>query len=354
MPTAMPIHPWNETKAATLASNLRHLPHAQLFDGPKGLGKNVFATWLAQLLLCEHPAKEGHYCGNCQGCRLLAAGTHPDLHVIQPEAIYKTSSTLLSVYAARYAPPEKSKDSKDSSVIRIDQVRSLIESAQTRPQIGTCKVVILSPADLLNVNAANSLLKLLEEPPPDSYLILVADRPARLPATIRSRCTRLEFHTPSMNDALTWLQSRKLSGDNARLLLQLASGAPLTAFALAESNFLEQRAVMLDGMEKLAAGQTDPMACASQWKSLGTERCLLWIQCWLSDLIVFAMAAGSARLFNPDLSRRLQALEKRLDLKQLFEFSKRVARNRSLLGGPLDEQLLLEDLLIIWTNLHRH
>ena len=232
-PGASTLHPWNEAKAVAFLRDRQRLPHALLFAGPKGLGKNAFAVWLAQLLFCTNPSAKGTTCGHCQDCRLFAAGSHPDLHVVQPEAIFKSSGSLMAQYALRYAPTEKSKESKDSTVIRIDQIRSLIEAAQTRPQIGACTVMLLSPADTMNVNAANSLLKLLEEPPPDSYLILVADRPARLPATIRSRCALMEFRVPPVEDALTWLQTQGLSGVNARLLLELAGGAPLAALALA-------------------------------------------------------------------------------------------------------------------------
>jgi DNA polymerase-3 subunit delta' len=363
------VHPWNAAKAAALARDRKRLPHALLLAGPAGLGKNALAAWLAQFLLCAQPAADGQPCGRCQGCRLFAAGSHPDLHAVQPEAIYKASDVqgrtsaagtggagaadaLIARYALRYPPADKGKDSKDSSVIRIDQIRSLIENAQTRPQIAACKVMLLSPADTLNVNAANSLLKLLEEPPPDSYLVLVADRPARLPATIRSRCTRVDFHAPAQDTALAWLRSRGLSEFDAGLLLGLAGGAPLAAQLLAESDFLAQRAALLDDMERLVGGQADPLACAARWKALGAERCLLWLQGWLSDLIRTAMRTGPGRLHNPDVQTRLQALEKRLDLKQLFRFAEGVAQGRALLGGPLDEQLLLEDTLIRWTELH--
>jgi len=352
-PAVSLLHPWNVAKAVSIARDHQHLPHSLLLAGPKGLGKNAFATWLAKQLLCTSPSVDGDPCGHCQGCRLFAAGSHPDLHVVQPEAIYKSSDELIAHYALRYAPADKSKESKDSTVIRIDQIRSLIEGTQTRPQIAACKVILLSPADSMNVNAANSLLKLLEEPPPDSYLMLVADRPARLPATIRSRCARLEFRPPAAVAALAWLQAQHLSGREAELLLGLAAGAPLAAFAFAKSDFLSQRTTLLEDMENLAAGQGDPLACATRWKPLGAERCLLWLQGWLSDLIATAMQAESTRLHNPDLRLRLQASQKRLDLRQLFSFEASVARFRSLLSGPLDEQLLLEDMLISWTELHR-
>lgn len=352
-PAQSPVHPWNEAKTAPLIRDRQRLPHALLFAGPQGLGKNVLATWLAQLLLCVNSQEAGKPCGRCQGCRLFAAGSHPDLHVVQPEAVYKSSATLIAQYALRYPPADKSRESKDSTVIRIDQIRSLIDAAQTRPQIGTCSVMLLSPADSMNVNAANSLLKLLEEPPPDSYLILVADRPARLPATIRSRCTQIEFYAPDSETTLAWLQTQKLSREKGKLLLELAGGSPLTALALAESGFLDQRATLLEDMERLASGQGDPVSSAARWKPLGAERCLLWLQGWLNDLAIIGMQNAPARLHNPDLQARLQAMEKRLDLKQLFRFADGVARGRAFLGGPLDEQLLLEDILIRWTEICR-
>ena len=346
-----PVHPWNNAKAKSLTRDRTRLPHALLLCGPKGMGKNALAQWLAQCLLCAQPSDEGEACGQCQNCRLFNAGSHPDLHVVQPEAIYKASEDLLSRYAQRYAPADKSKESKDSTVIRIDQIRSLIENAQTRPQIGACKVLLLSPADSMNVNAANSLLKLLEEPPADSYLVLIADRPARLPATIRSRCSRIDLPVPPRPLALAWLVDQGIAEPQACLLLDLAGGAPLAAQALAQSDFLAQRSTLLEDMEKLAGGQTDPLTCAARWKSLGAERCLLWMQGYLSDLVGTGMHLGAGHLYNPDSESRLQALEKRLDLKQLFQFVDAVGRNRALLDGPLDEQLMLEDTLIRWTKL---
>lgn len=348
------VHPWNSAKAKSLTQDRARLPHALLLCGPKGLGKNALALWLAQCLLCSQSNGEGQACGECQNCRLFGAGSHPDLHIVQPEAIYKASEDLSSQYAQRYAPADKSKDSKDSTVIRIDQIRALIENAQTRPQIGACKVLLLSPADSMNVNAANSLLKLLEEPPADSYLVLVADRPARLPATIRSRCSRIDLPIPPTPLALAWLAEQGLAPSQAQLLLDLAGGAPLAAQALAQSDFLSQRASLLEDMEKLAAGQADPLACATRWKALGAERCLLWVQGYLSDLVGTGMHTGGEHRYNPDSEPRLQALEKRLDLKQLFQFADAVGRNRALLGGPLDEQLMLEDTLIRWTKLAHH
>jgi DNA polymerase-3 subunit delta' len=343
-------HPWNEELTAHLAHDLDRLPHAQLFAGKAGLGKAAVAEWLANMLLCTTP-RSGKPCGQCQNCTLFSAGTHPDLHVVQPEAVYKAEDGLFARYALRYPPENKGKDSKDSTVIRVDQIRALIEACQTRPQIATRKILILSPADRMNANAANSLLKLLEEPPPDSFLVLVASQPAHLPATIRSRCARIEFHAPDHVTARRWIETQALSGIDAGLLLQVAGGAPLAALAMAESGFFAKRAELHADLETILSGQSDPLTCAARWKSSGGEQCLSWFQGWLADLASIALGADGTRLRNPDLRARLQPLEKRLHLFRLFQFSDSVARSRQLLGGALDDQLILEDSLISWAEL---
>lgn len=345
------LYPWTTALSRALARDRAQLPHGLLLAGPRGLGKNGFACWLAEWLLCAAPADDHRACGRCQGCQLLAAGSHPDLHVVQPESVYKSTPGLLARYALRYPPEDKGKDSKDSTVIRIDQVRALIAASHTRPQIAGSKVLILSPADTLNTNAANSLLKLLEEPPPDSHLVLVADRPARLPATIRSRCARVEFRLPGADAATGWLQSQGLADADAGRLLALAGGAPLAARQLAESGFLAQRETLIADLEGLVAGRGDPLTCAGRWREIGVERCLHWLQGWLGDLVRVATPGNPGPLHNPDVAARLQALEKRLDSKALFLFSDAVGRARQLLGGGLDEQLIIEDTLIRWTEL---
>lgn len=344
------LHPWNEPLATALVRNLSRLPHALLIAGPRGLGKNDLAMWLAQCLLCMDPGTPVAPCGHCQSCRLFASHSHPDLHVVQPEQMYKNSSSLLSQYAYRYPPEDKSPGSKESTVIRIDQIRALIASSQTSPQIAARKVFLLSPADTLNTNAANSLLKLLEEPPADSHLLLVADRPSRLPATIRSRCSRVDLHLPDHPAAVDWLNSRRIPPEDVDRLLALAGGAPLEALVLAEDGFLAQRDQLLSDLESLAAGTGDPIVCAGRWRQFGTDRCLRWMQGGIADLITLYLLPDAEIRHNPDLRPRLQALKKRLNLKRLFRLVETVSRDRQYLGRAVDEQLLLENLLILWTE----
>lgn len=341
-------HPWNRAVAQGLVRDRNRVPHALLLAGVRGVGKNDFAVWLAQLLLCRNATPAGDACGTCQSCILFSAGTHPDLHVVQPESAARASDSLLAKYALRYLPEKKNKDTRDSTAIRIDQVRDLIDSSQTRPQISGCRVLIFSPADVMNTNAANSLLKLLEEPPPDSYLQLIADRPAQLPATIRSRCNRIDFRIPDRVEAKAWLEGQGAKGSNSDLLLALSGGAPLEALHLAEEGFPGQRDQLISDLADIEAGKGDPPAVAGRWRQMGAERCLDWMQGWLHDLIRLRLDPGSQPAHNPDRRDRLQAQEKGLDLNQLFRFAQFVAQNRHRLGGSLDEQLLIEDTLIRW------
>ena len=203
----------------------------------------------------------------------------------------------------------------------------------------------------MNVNAANSLLKLLEEPPADSHLILVSSQPTKLPATVRSRCAHVALRAPRRDEALAWLRARPDAPPQTELLLELACGAPLAALALGQGDFIARRAQWMDDIEALSGQGADPVGCAARWKTAGAGRELTWLQGWVCDLIKVALDPSPLRLFNPDARARLQALQNRLHLNRLFGFFEHVSESRNLLGGPLDEQLLLEDLLIQWTRL---
>lgn len=304
----------------------QRLPHALLLAGPAGLGKNTFGLHLAQGLLCAQPAPSGA-CGDCHGCRLYRAGSHPDLALIGPL--------------------------EDGKAILVDQIRALGEFLHLTPHIAARKVVVLTPAEAMNLNAANALLKLLEEPPAGSYLILIATRLSRLPATLRSRCTRVEFHRPSQDQGLAWLHTQWPNPGEAELLLELAQGAPLRALELAKSDYLQQRLQLMDDIQALSTGKTDPLACAARWKTLGAGSCLTWLEGWIGSLIKLSMAPGGETRVDATAKERLQALQKQLNLKHLFQFLERVVESKNLLSGPLDELLLLEDLLIRWTRLTR-
>lgn len=350
---AMPErYPWNEGLWTTLAPQFERLPHALLLHGRPGLGKHAFAVQLAQAILCARP-QAGAACGMCQSCRLFKAGTHPDMHVLQPAAIAESTEDLGSRYAARY-PASDTKRERASADITIYQIRCLIEDAQTRPFVGNRKVVILSPAEAMNNNAANSLLKLLEEPPPGSMLLLVTSHPARLPATIRSRCSRILFKSPTRIDGLAWLQLHTGGkAESAAVLLELAGGAPLLAKSLMEEGFPEIRAGLLKDLDDLSLGREEPVACAARWKAVGARHCLGLLHGFVSGLIKSGLGISGPARASIVAAASINRDKYKYKLIELYIFIDVISEYYRLLGGPLDELLMLEDVLIRWTRLSR-
>lgn len=320
------LYPWTQMPVASLGSDPERVGHALLLHGPAGLGKLDLALYLARQLLCQAPVLDGGACGHCRSCHLFSVGNHPDFHAI--------------------APAEAGK------AILVDQIRALADFLHLRPHLAARRLVVIAPADAMNINAANSLLKMLEEPPPDSHLLLVSDRPGRLPATVRSRCTQIPVRPPAAAGGRAWLAASGIEPETASVLLDLAGGAPLRALALAQADFLPDRRALLDDLEGLSRAAADPVSCAGRWKAFGAVAALAWLQGLVADLIR-ARQAPNAGAANRDVAARLQDLQKQLNLKQLYRFFDIVTESRNLLGGPLDELLLLEDVLIRWARLTR-
>ncbi len=325
-PTTVEHYPWHDALWATLSRQFERLPHALLLYGRPGLGKHAFALQLAQALLCTAP-RAGAGCGQCHGCRLFAAGTHPDL-------------ALIGLV-------------EEAKSVTIDQIRALGDFLALRPHTATRKVVVISPAEAMNLNAANALLKLLEEPPLGSILLLVSSHPARLPATIRSRCSRVFFKVPARSNGASWVLSHASGGTESEALLALAGGAPLLANAMAQAGFAENRKQLLQDVSTLSSGREDPVACAARWKSLGTGICLGWFYSFVADLIKRRIAGGDAELINPEAERFIAEYESNLEISELYNFIDVIGQYYRQLGGPLEELLILEDILIRWVRISR-
>ena len=268
-------------------------PHALLLAGPDGLGKGLFARRLAASRCCETPDAQGDACGQCQGCHWFQAGSHPDFSAVRP--------------------------AEGGKAIKVDQIRELREFLGLTAYCGGCKIVLIEPADRLNLNAANSLLKTLEEPPGDGLLLLVAARPARLPATVRSRCQMLRFEPPPAPEAIAWLASRIDARLDARILLEVAGGAPLAALALAEPSRWSRRRQLLDSYDRVLQGATEPSRTAEAWLQGDVTENLRWLVGWHTDMIRLRLSAEPPRLSNPDLAAVLRRWADRQPPRALFE-----------------------------------
>lgn len=323
------MYPWLQADWQRLVQRAQdhRLPHALLIAGPQGLGKLALAEHFARYLLCDAPRGD-QPCGECRGCKLLAAGSHPDYQ--------------------RLAPEEPGK------AIKVDQVRQFADFTALTPQYGGYKLAIIEPAEQLNRNAANSLLKTLEEPAGPTIMLLVSATPHRLPATIRSRCQLLPVTAPAPSVALAWLAQQGLDAGQAGHLLALAEGAPLRALALAGQDLVALREQFLAELEGLAAGHSDPVAVAAEWQAHAESTPLYWFRQWIMDMIRIKSAAAPPRLSNPDSQARLHKLVQTLDLMKLYRLLDGLNEALRLVStSQVNPQLLTEEQLIRWTACQR-
>jgi len=291
------------------------LAAALLIHEARGAGGDALALWTAQLVLCTQARRAP--CGVCLACRRVEGAQHPDL--------------------ARLAPIE------DSKQIRIEQVRELIADLGLTSHQSGYKVAILSPADALNRNAANALLKTLEEPTPNTLLILVAAQPSRLPATVLSRCQRISIRAPGRDEAVAWLQGVRGTGAWDSVLDTLGD-APLWAAEVDPKTVAEFASETRRVLEETGGGRADPVLTAERWWRTDLPLRLLCIENWLTDRIRSHFAAAGFSVEMPT-TRHLQRGTQVPNIQRLFGLVDAVRELKSLLDTPINRSLALESLL---------
>jgi DNA polymerase-3 subunit delta' len=322
------FYPWLEPVRDRVVTVLKQgrLPHALLLTGQPGTGKTAFSNYLAQLLLCQKPTAAHTPCGACSGCIQFASGSHPDY------------------FHVTYAVDEKT--GKVSKEIKVDQVRALAGKLVLSSHHGGYQVAVLDPAEAMNKNAANSLLKTLEEPSDNTVLVLVSACPARLPATVRSRCQQLKIEVPERQLALDWLQEQGC--ESAKTCLQLAHGAPLGALRLAQSGTVDTRQEYFNALVGILEKRVSPLTVAQGWSKDEEMQGIRWMREWLMDLIRIRMTGETGQARSADLRDGLSTLANRLDCRVVFELLERINRILRLTAGSLNRQLLTEDILLAW------
>ena len=330
--------PWQQHQWEHLQSYItqQRIPQALLITGNKGLGKQQLAKQFAVALLCATPQVNGIACGFCSSCLLVNAQTHPDFIQIHPDE------------------PGKG--------ITIGQIRSLLTQLTLKPQFETYRVVIVNPADKMNNAAANAFLKCLEEPTERTSIILITEKPSKLPATVISRCQKLAIATPDKETVVDWLaETLQVKSPQAPVLqkgelhcnVSLAQGAPLLALDYVNDKTLTLRNECFDAWMAIAKQLKAPVIIAEDWHKLPASPLIFWITSWIIDLIKCFYHTQIENLYNPDLKGQLQKLSQQLELKGLYKLYDLLLAARQRFDTQINKQLLFEEILIQWHELNR-
>lgn len=316
------------------------LPHSLLLVGQKGLGKFELARRFAASLLCESPTIDGLPCDKCLACNWFEQGNHPDFRLLQPDAF--SDETV--------AEDGKKKPSQQ---IIIDQVRALDEFFNIGTHRGGLRIILVNPTESMNRNAANSLLKTLEEPAPDTLFLMVSSEPMRLLPTIRSRCQVVPVPVPATKLAHKFLADAGVS--EPERWLAMAGGAPGLAIEMAASG---QGAWLALLTNRIALGQkADPLTIAAEMEKalkdskgkLALKHIVEALQKWLVDLTL-ARNALPVRYFLPQQSI-ISGLAAMIPPARLIHLYRALITRRQEAEQPLNARLFLEGILLDYRDL---
>ena len=303
---------WHQSFAEQWLEQARQerLPHAVMLAGPAGLGKRAAAAWMVAQKLGIEPH------GDLPQFPWMRP-QHADLHWL-----------------------DKLEDKK---TIVIEQVRDLVHDLAMTSYMGQGKAAIIEPANIMTRNAANSLLKTLEEPHGDTLLVLVADRAGSLPATVFSRCQRIDFRIPSEEEGLRWLNQYHPGGQWLDAL-RIAGFAPLAAVEAVD--FLETSDAMARDFAAVIGGGISPVDVAGTWSKIDPY----FVLDWLSRQIQMAIQTAQGGANGAQGLAIGNSVLQRIDTRNLFCYLDTINRLRGQPGGSWNVQLTLEGLLIDWAT----
>lgn len=328
------MNPWqvfgHDWAVEMLHGHVAHaaLRHAYLITGPGGVGRRTLATRLAQALNCQTPSAPGVACQNCRDCKQIEAGQNIDLMVIQAE--------------------------KEGGTLKVEQVREVQKFLSLKPYQSAYKIVIFLRFQEANPNAANALLKTLEEAPSYGLLLLTADNAEQLLPTIVSRCEIIRLRPVAVETAQSFLETRGLDADKARLLAHLSDGRPGYALRLAEDEkTLDFRAEKLDDLLRLLAaplrerfGYAEKLA---KDKEALRSSLFLWLSFW-RDVLLRVAGAGTA-LTNIDRTGDIDLLAANLSLPQARKTTQALEDAIEKLDKNVNARLLAEVTLMDWPRI---
>ncbi|WP_373987074.1 DNA polymerase III subunit delta' [Duganella sp. BuS-21] len=333
------IYPWQESSWQQLQALRPRMPHAILFHGAAGIGKSDFIEAFAQGLLCEAVLPDGHACGQCASCGWFSQHNHPDYRRVRPES-------MEDEIAEEEGDGEKksAKTKTPSKEIKIEQIRNLADFMNISTHRQGLRVVVLYPAEALNMPASNALLKTLEEPPPGTVFLVASNSLDRVLPTILSRCRKFALPMPSHAEALAWLKAQGVA--DAYSWLREQGGAPLAAMAHAENGSREELETLL---QLLAHPSIEgALKVADKLQKVPLNQPVSWLQRWLYDVFSYKLA-GNIRYY-PRYQKELAGLADKIHVSRLLAAIKGANERRATADHPLSPKLFLEDMLLEYTN----
>ena len=291
------------------------VPHAFLFSGIEGIGKRTVATGFVKALNCLTLSDD--FCGQCLQCRKIDKQVHPDVMIVEPE----------------------------KNVLKIEQMRELQQEIIYKPLEGKKKAVIIDAAEKMNAQAANCLLKTLEEPPEDTVLVLIAHSVSDMLPTVLSRCQRLHFSPLSDSDISSLLARQGMDAQQTGRLLPLAQGSLQRAIMFAGCDFVSRREKIAERLGQGAGAAlklADDLARDDEVLPMALE----FLESWYRDLLVLLEGAGDARLYNADLADDLAHAAAGATRDSVIEKIKKLRRLQSGAAFNPDMQLGLEAVLL--------
>ena len=319
------VYPWQQTVWDTLTGRFPKLGHGLLFYGKKGCGKEAFAQYFLAWILCANRHANNAPCGECGSCLWLKSDTHPNyVHISTDE-----------------------ENKKQNAKIKIEKIRDLLPFVQQT--VDGWRVIVIEPAEALNMSSANALLKTLEEPGDRVVIILLADHYLKLPATIRSRLQHFALDRISEVQAGEYLSQQlpELNQTQKQLLLNLSNQMPLQAMQLAQAEWLNKRQEFLNDWQKLVTQKNMPMAIATKWnKALSFSDFAQMFEYLLSDLICVKL---NQQVKNPDLD--LSVLSEQYTLEFLFTIYSDLQQSKQFIEQNVQSNLVLDQLCIKLMNI---
>ena len=318
------VYPWQKTTWDTLTTRFPNIGHGLLFYGKQGCGKHAFAKHFLAWVLCLNKQPHGA-CGECSSCQWLKSDTHPNyVHITTDE-----------------------ENKKQNAKIKIEKIRDLLPFVQ---QTGEgWRVILIEPAEALNLASSNALLKTLEEPGERVVLILLADHYLKLPTTIRSRLQHFALDRISYEQATSYLDEHlsELAEVQPDLLLGLSNDMPLQAIEIAKSDWFAKRQIFLNDWLKIVAQKNMPLFFSGKWqKELSFNDFIVLFEYLLGDLICVKLNQPQK---NTDLD--FDQLSPYYDLESLFNIYSEVQQAKKLVEQNVQSQLIIDQLFITLMNI---